>query len=237
MLINTKGIILHSTKYSDTSLVVKIYTEARGTQSFIVKGVFGKKGKLRPALFASLALVNLTFDDNPRHNLKYIREMSLQHTPSDLSFDPVRSSILMFYNELLYKLLPEAGEDVVLFHFLEQEIPDVAGVGELFPDRPLRFMIRLSVVLGFFPENNYSERECHFSLAEGRFQSYYVDERNDLPEDESRYLSQLICDDGLVRADRTLRNSLLRYLIQYYIIHNEQTRTIESVDVLAAVLH
>jgi hypothetical protein len=98
-------------------------------------------------------------------------------------------------------------------------------------------MIRLSVVLGFFPENNYSERDCHFSLAEGRFQSYYVDEHNDLPEDESRYLSQLICDDGVVRVDRTLRNSLLRYLIQYYIIHNEQIRTIESVDVLAAVLH
>lgn len=237
MLINTRGIVLHSTKYSDTSLVVKIYTEARGTQSFIVKGVLGKKGELRPALFSSLALVNLTFDDNPRYDLKYIREMSLQQTPADVSFDPVRSSILMFYNELLYKLLLEAGEDVVLFHFLEREIADVAGAEELSPDRPLRFMVRLSVVLGFFPENNYSEKECHFSLAEGRFQSYYVDERNDLPKEESLYLSRLICDDETVRADRTLRNSLLRYLIQYYIIHNEQIKAIESMDVLSAVLH
>lgn len=237
MLITTNGIVLHSTKYSDTSLIVKIFTEKQGTQSFIVKGAFSKKGKIRASLFSTLALVSITYDDHNKSNLKFIKEISKYDLQAELCFDPVRSSILLFYNEILYKLLFDAGEDVVLFHFLEEEITKTADIEELTADLPLRFLIRLSIVLGFFPENNHSSQDCHFSLSDGRFQSFFIDERNDLPEAESLYLSQLMLGDTSTVANRSLRNSLLRYLIQYYIIHNEQIREIESVEILSAVLH
>ena len=46
MFYSTKGIVLHKTKYSDSSLIVKIYTEAFGTLSFIVKNAYSKKAKI-----------------------------------------------------------------------------------------------------------------------------------------------------------------------------------------------
>ena len=39
MLVTTKGIVLHSLKYSETSIIVRIYTEARGLQSYLFKGI------------------------------------------------------------------------------------------------------------------------------------------------------------------------------------------------------
>ena len=40
--IKTRAIVLQSIKYGDSSLVVKMFTEEEGLQSFMVKGVFGK---------------------------------------------------------------------------------------------------------------------------------------------------------------------------------------------------
>jgi DNA repair protein RecO (recombination protein O) len=62
MFVTTKGILLHKTKYSDTSIIVKIFTEHFGTQSFIIKNAFSKKSKINYSFFTSLALLEITFD-------------------------------------------------------------------------------------------------------------------------------------------------------------------------------
>ena len=47
----TKAIVLQTIKYGDSSLVVKMLTEESGLQSYMVKGVYGKKSKMKAALF------------------------------------------------------------------------------------------------------------------------------------------------------------------------------------------
>ncbi len=237
MLITTDGIVLHSTKYSDTSLVVKIFTEKRGVESFLVKGAFGKKSRFKAALFSPLAIVNITYDERNGEKLKYLKDLSRQTQPADLIYDPARSAILMFYNELLYKLLFNVGEDPGLFHLLQEEVRKVYKEEDNLTDLPLRFMLRLSQALGICPENNYSEKNCYFSLPESRFQSYCMDETTEVPKEESYYLSQLLNHESNIVVTRSVRNHLLHYLIDYYKIHNEQIRVIESVAILAGVLH
>ena len=237
MLVTTPGIVLHSTKYSDTSLIVKIFTEAQGTQSFIVKGAFGKKSRVRAALFSPLALVSLTYNDHAGERLKYLKDISRTDSGAGAAFDPVRGALLLFYNELAYKLLYDAGPDPVLFRFLEEEAGKVSS-GDTFPaDLPLRFLIRLSVILGFFPENNHSDANPYFSLEQCRFQSHCIDERRDVPAAESLYLARLLRDEERPAPDRATRNRLLHYLIEYFKIHNGQLKSVESVEILASVLH
>ena len=43
MLHSTKGIVLRTIKYGDTSIVVAIYTELFGVQSYLVNGVRTEK--------------------------------------------------------------------------------------------------------------------------------------------------------------------------------------------------
>ena len=237
MNITTAGIVLHSTKYSDTSLIVKIFTEAQGTQSFIIKGAFGKKSRVKAALFSPMALVNITYNDHGGDKLKFLKDIMRRSTAADMGFDPVKSSILLFYNELVYKLLFDTGPDTVLFHFLEDEVVKVAEAETIPADLPLKFLIRLSIILGFFPENNYSDKTPYFSLTECRFQPWQLDEQCELPEAESRYLAHLLRDENVPIPDRQTRNNLLRYLIEYYKIHNEQLINVESVEILATILH
>lgn len=237
MIVDTPGLVLRYTKYSDTSLIVKIYTEAKGTVGFMVKNAFGRKSAVRASLFAPLARVNVIYNDLPNKNLHYIKEVSRLDNAANMAFDPAKNALLMFYSELLYKLLWDAAEDRVLFRFLNGEVQTVENGGADWTDLPLRFLLRLSAVLGFEPENNYSARNCHFSLLESRFQPQCLDISTELPETESCYLSQLLCDDPSRHATRQTRNCLLHYLIDYYKLHNEQIRDIDSIDILSEILH
>ena len=45
MIQQTKGIVLSSIKYAESSIICRIYTESLGLQSYIVNGVRKKKGK------------------------------------------------------------------------------------------------------------------------------------------------------------------------------------------------
>ena len=45
MLSSTKGIVIHHFKYSEKSVIAKIYTEKFGLQSYILNGVRNKKSK------------------------------------------------------------------------------------------------------------------------------------------------------------------------------------------------
>ena len=184
-----------------------------------------------------MALVDITYNDHGGEKLKFLKDIMRRSTTIDMGFDPVKSSILLFYNELSYKLLFETGPDTVLFHFLENEVLKVAEAETIPAELPLMFLIRLSVILGFFPENNYSDKTPYFSLTECRFQPWQIDEQCELPEAESRYLAHLLREENTSIPDRLIRNSLLRYLIKYYKIHNEQLKNVESVEILSTILH
>lgn len=237
MLLETQGLVLRCIKYSDHSLIVKIYTEARGTVTFLVKNAYNKKSALHASLFTPLALVRLTYNEHPNKKIHYIKVLSRLDTPCDLPFEPAKNALLLFYNELLYKLLGDAGQDPTLFNFLKEELLLITDDQTQLTDLPLRFLIRLSTILGFSPENNYSETNCYFSLAENRFQSFFMNDYNDVPKAESSYLAQLLCNAPPDHIKRETRNHLLYYLIEYYKLHNEQIKTIESLDILSGILH
>lgn len=236
MLITSEAILLHSTKYSDTSLIVKFFTEKRGVQSFIIKGALSKKSPFRAALFSPLSIVEITFDDRHTQSLKFLKDINRQNVNNSTFYDPAQSAVLLFYNELLYKLLFDAGEDPTLFRFLKEEIQKVAQPNLNLTDLPIHFLLRLSVLLGITPQNNYSESHCYFSIVESQFQSHYVDENTEIPREESMYLSQLL-NHKEISVPRNTRNRLLHYLIEYYKMHHEQIHNITSAEILASILH
>ena len=51
MLQKTQGIVLHSLKYKDTSIIVDIYTEVSGRASFLVPVSRSRKAAVKSVLF------------------------------------------------------------------------------------------------------------------------------------------------------------------------------------------
>ena len=70
MIQKNKGIVLRSVKYGETSLVVTIFTELAGLQSYLVNGVrqTSSKGATKAALFQPSAILDLVTYHNEFKN-------------------------------------------------------------------------------------------------------------------------------------------------------------------------
>ena len=237
MIVSTPGIVMHATKYGDTSLIVKIFTQRQGNQSFIIKNAFRKNNRFAASYFSPLAMMDISYDDHSKSTLKYLKDIAPRRSANTLYYDPAKSSILLFYNEILYKLLMDSGEDEVLFAFLQEEISKVHNAQENMAELPLRFLLRLSMVMGYYPEDNFSSENPIFSLQECRFQRFYVEDAGFLSEQQSQYLHRLLSQEEPVPVARGVRTALLKSLVAYFQMHNEQIRKIDSLEILSTVLH
>ncbi len=56
MLVKTRGIVLNFIKFRETSIIVRIYTEQLGLQSYIINSVRKKSPGSRMALFQPFTL-------------------------------------------------------------------------------------------------------------------------------------------------------------------------------------
>src|SRR5690349_3586503 len=117
----TKGIVLRSVKYGESSLIITMFTEMFGVQSYLVNGVRAstKKGSGKANLFQPAAILDLIVYHNELRNLQRIREFKWDHLYHDILSDIKKNAVASFMIELLVKTLkqPEANED--LFHFVE----------------------------------------------------------------------------------------------------------------------
>ncbi len=236
MQITTKGIVLHKTRYSESSVIVKIFTKDAGVQSFMLKTAFSKKKKNILALIENLSMVEVTFDDK-KNDIHYLNDINLYYHYRMIPFDMIRKSIFSFYNELIYKLLREYRADESLYLFIENSLVKLDSDEVQLADIHIRFMVQLSLVLGFFPENNYSEIRRYFSIEESSFTSSYYENFFYLSADASLYLWNIMNANESILPPKQVRQELLAGLIRYFEKHNEQIYKIESVEILAQILN
>lgn len=236
MNIRSRAIVLNKTKYSESSVIVKVFTREAGVQSFILKGAFSKKNRGKLALLENLTLVEITFDDH-HENIKYLSDIALYKPYSLIPFDMVRRTLFIFYNEILYKVLKDYSADPELYDFIEHSLLELDEETTMLADVHLRFLLRFSKILGFYPKDNFSDYNCHFFIEESAFIHDYFDYPDYLSREASAYLSDLMHEKGtLALPPKEIRNELLYGLIRYFEKHNEQIHHIESVPILAALL-
>jgi len=194
MLHSTRGIVFHSLKYSETSVIVKIYTELFGIQSYLVKGVRNQRSKIRPGLFQSVALLDLVVYHKAKQSLQAIKEVRLAHPYRSIPFDIRKSSVALFINELAYKTIREEEPNPALFGFLWETCMALDNTGESVSCYPVRFTVQMMHYLGIHPRNNHSPEAAVFNLREGLFQAAVPDHQHYLDAGNSHMFS------GLLRA-------------------------------------
>ena len=241
MYISTKAILLHKTKYGDNSLIIKLFTEKAGTQSFIIKNAFSKKSKLHYTLFSPLALLEITYNQRRSGEIQFLKEVRIAHHFTQIPFDIVRNSILLFFNEILYKLLFQYGEDRVLYQFMEDSILEIDKQDITLSDIPIKFLVSLSCLAGFAPQRNYTNTDCYFSIQNACFVDSLLHAGDSLSQKASLYLFQILSHldipQAVAPAPKTVRTELLKGLIKYFEIHNEGVKRIESLEILTQILH
>ncbi len=233
--IKTKAIVLQSIKYGDSSLIVKMLTEEAGIQSFMVKGVFGKKSKMKAALFQNMTLLDIVADFG-NNSLGFIREISLSHYCQSISTDIKKSTIIIFISELLSKSISENEGDTDLFNFIYNSMLWLDEADSDYTNFPLIFATQLSRLLGFFPNTDTYSENSSFDLLDGNFKTTYNDIYQ-IDSELSKYFYK-ICNQPTETfiPNNTIRRKLLEAIITYYKLHANDVREIKSYEILRTLL-
>ncbi|MBR4176526.1 MAG: recombination protein O N-terminal domain-containing protein, partial [Bacteroidales bacterium] len=75
MILTTQGLVLHTTKYGETSIIAKVFTRELGLCSYIIKGIRSSSGRTKQNLMQPLSHLEMTVYNNPKKQLQYIKEM------------------------------------------------------------------------------------------------------------------------------------------------------------------
>ena len=168
MLTTTQGLVLHTTKYGETSVIAKVFTRELGLCSYIIKGVRSTSGRTKQNLLQPMCHLDMTVYNNPKKNLQYVKEM---HPASHYGFsgDSVKTALLFFMDEVLYKSLKEGEQNLPLFDYVVGELQSLSAEDGALASFPISFLVRAARHLGIEPMDNYSHHEPLFNLKEGKF--------------------------------------------------------------------
>lgn len=240
MLAKTKGIVLKTINYSETSVIAKIYTEEFGLKSYMIQGVRKRKAKTKANSLALLSLLDLEVYNRENKDLHHIKELKSAHIFQSLPYDIVKSSIAQFLNELIYNSIHEEEPNPALFHFLFNAIQMLDLLEDKFASFHVHFAVQLSKYLGFGPAEASYQENALFDLADGKF---HYNERfgiYKLSEEESlifykasalsfEYFNQL-------QISKVMRKKMLAYVLRYYQLHLPDFKALKSHEVLEVVL-
>jgi DNA repair protein RecO (recombination protein O) len=243
MLNKTKGIVLRSVKYGETSVVTTIFTELYGTQAYMVQGVRSSKSKNnKAALLQPATLLDLVVYHHSHQGLQRLREFQHAYLYTSIQAEVVKNSIALFSVELLLRLLPEAAPSQPLFEFSYQYFNDLDTMPlDEVANFPLFFIIHCSRALGYAIEGTYSETTPYLNLADGKFTANppATHTTNDEEAKALGLLLQVNNSTGLknITLNATMRYHLLEWYIEYLHRHTQHLKTIKSLAVLQTILH
>jgi DNA repair protein RecO (recombination protein O) len=229
--------VLQSVKYSDNSLIVKIFTRKSGVVSFIIKNAFSKKSKQPASFFVPLTILNLVYNETHHEKLTFIKEGSIAYPFYSISMDIKKNTLLLFYQELIMKLLYNANApEEELFDFIKDHLLKLENSKEVSPDFHIVFLVQLIQQLGYKPEMNFSVDTPYFSIEDSNFVQTPHATSVYLSKEASYYLYTILKNQNLLPSEKKIRIELLNGMLQYIMKYNKQIKEIESVEILSEVL-
>jgi DNA repair protein RecO (recombination protein O) len=172
MVHKTKGIVLRTVKYGETSVIVTILTELFGLQSYLVNGVRtnSRKGGSKAGLFQPAAILDLVIYHQETKNLHRLKEFGWNHLYQHIFSDVVTHAVALFMIELLQKCLKQPEPNEELYYFMEDALKGLDQSGfQVQANFPLFFALHLAGFFGLRIDDNYSEKRNFLDLEEGYF--------------------------------------------------------------------
>lgn len=244
MLQNTKGIVLRSVKYGETSLVTTIFTEYFGVQTYLIQGVRTAKARgNRAGLLQPATLLDLVAYQKPQKKLLHLREFQAAWLYQSLQQEVVKNSVALFSVELLLRLLPEEAPlpEVFSFSFDYFRSLDQLPVQRV-ANFPLYFIIQVCRHLGYELRGAYTAETPHLNLPDGGFSDQPPLVRPFVNDEDAAALSKLLKVTEANRSWEVEMNAQMRFrLLDWYIEflhrHAQHLGQIKSLPVLRTILH
>ena len=244
MIDKTKGIVLRTVKYGETSIIVAIFTELFGLQSYLVNGVrtASKKGSSKANLFQPAAILDLVVYHNELKNLQRLKEFRWGHLYEHIFFNVLKNSVALFMVELLQKCLKQPESNPDLYHFVEDAFLYLDEADEpVVANYPLFFALHVASFFGLRIQDNYSDKKPFLDMQEGVFVSSQPRHPNFLDGEYSYITSQLLKtmqphELQQIKLNQEKRRNLLHAYQTFYALHVQEFNTMKTLPVLQTIL-
>ena len=226
-----RGIVLRVIRYQDNRLILNLLTQNHGRISYITSR--SKAGLYQPMFI-------LEFEASKRsaelHKLSQCENHPALHS---IAMSPVKSTIVMFISELLYKILHEPLDDNRMYDFI---VHSIVELDKLDNQNAMNFHIWFLTHLAFFMGYSLPSSEPKgrwYDIKTGLYCSY-------IPSHPLRLAPEWI---GLLHSVNTTplsevsnlgitteqRRGLLGALVDYYNYHCDTFGSVKSLDILREV--
>jgi len=239
MLEKTKGIVLHQIKYTDSGIVVQMYTRKFGRQSFLIKGMRNRKTGKHNILFQPMFILDLELYHKPTREMQSLKEFSVSFTPYNIYDNIKKSSVAIFLGEVLTSVLKEESPHEELFEFIEESIIYFDKSKNGYANFHIAFLAGLSSFLGFEPGPRLNREDAFFDMVNGIFVpippvhgNYANVEITNILADVFVASYDTVCNIALTGK---MRNDVLEALVKFYSLHLPGLKKIKSLEVLKEV--
>jgi DNA repair protein RecO (recombination protein O) len=242
MIYSTKGVVLRTVKYGETSVIAVIFTEMFGIQSYIINGVraYGKTSKAH--FFQPSSILDMQVYHSELKNLQRIKEVGWRHLYRNILSDVTKNGVALYMVELLQKCLKQPESNPALFHFCEDAFLqlDMSDI-EVTANFPLYFCMQLAHFFGFRLQNNYSDERNLFNCRDGNFADKILGNDYFVEAGISYYISRLLkalhpADLQEIKLNKSIRRTILSVLENYYAFHIPEFGTMKTLPVLHELL-
>ncbi|MBR5299381.1 MAG: recombination protein O N-terminal domain-containing protein [Bacteroidales bacterium] len=208
----TELIVLHTTKFGENSLVVHTLSRDYGRRSFLVKGA-GKKSTM--SLFLPLNVLEADIIETNKSTLFTARNLTAKHPLLGIRNNMFKNSMTMFMSEVLYRVVKDGANEQGLFEWCEKDILLLDAIQADFSNFHIRFLLELTVALGFSPESQ--------DLIP------FVGEHYPFVE---KFMTLPFADSMLIPLNGPVRNEIAEEILRYIEYHTESSVNVNSLKVL-----
>lgn len=240
MLQKTKGIALKTTNYSESSIVVQIFTETLGLQSYLINGARKPKAKIHVNMLQPLHLLDMVVYVKEGASLQRIKEAHPAPTLLQIPLDIRKSAVALFLNEILYKVLKHQHADPQLFHFIFQSICWLDQTELPIYNFHLCFLMKLSRFLGYLPSTTLRPKP-YFDLLDGKFTDHLPAHSYVLQEPHTSLFHNILASSyehchqiAIKHSDRIY---ILEQVINFYRLHTDNFGGVNSLEILEEIFH
>ena len=211
MTTGTELIVLHTTKFGENSIVVHTLSRDYGRRSFLVRGA----GKKVMSLLLPLNILEAEITESTKSTLYTARNLTSRHPLLGIRNNIYKNTMTMFLSEVIYRTIKEGAQEHDLFEWCRGQILLLSAMESDFSNFHIRFLLELSVALGFSPETS--------DLMPFVEENYTI---------VSQFMTASFAESMLIPLSGQVRNKICEDVLRYIEYHTESTLTVNSLKVL-----
>jgi DNA repair protein RecO (recombination protein O) len=243
MLHHTPAVVLNTIKYGETSLILHLYTELFGYQTYMLKGVrkTNKSGGSASHMLLPGTLLDTVVQHQEQKNFQVIKDFHLRYIYREAYQQIAKNSLIVYLIELLSKSTQEPDPHPEIFYLTEATLQqiDQATLQESLLT-PQWYSLQLLNHLGFGIEDGHSFKYPYLNLIEGRFTNTFVDDQNSCNMQISELIAHILSGNittlNQIKSTASLRKETLLKILQYAKLHIPTMPALKSLAVVQSVL-